>query len=101
VNKAKTARKDIIKDAILNNEDLPAFVKAAVFECYLHHYTPAENFQNDLTRPNQDVVDGHLANIGRIMVLLSDIKNLETVTAVEGFNVRRDLEVSGKCAEIN
>jgi len=101
INKAKLHRRDIIKDAILTHEDLPSFVRAAVFECYLQHYIPSNNFHNDPTRPNQFIVDEHLANIGRVMVLLNDIKNLEITTAVEGFNLRRDLEVSGKRAEIN
>jgi len=94
LNKPRPGRRNIVKDCILKNIDLPSHVKAAVFECYLQHFVADP--QNPPIR-----IDESLLNIGRIMTLLTEIKNLEIKQAVEGHNERDDLLISGKRGEIN
>ena len=102
LNKPKTVRKGIVKDTILDNVDLPAHVKAAVFECYLQHCVPTLLPRpDDITRPDAETINTHLLTVGRIMVLLDEIKNLELKLAVEGHNERDDLIISAKRAEIS
>ncbi len=40
LKKKKFIQRNIIKDTVLNNPDLDAHVKCAVFECYLQHWEP-------------------------------------------------------------
>jgi len=94
LKRKKIIRRDIIKDTILSSPDLDAHVKCAVFECYLHHHVldpgGGANELNNL-----------IENIGRIMNLLEEIKNLELVMAATQFTERQDLVIRGKRAEIN
>ena len=104
INRPIAVRKDIVKDTILNNVDLVSHIKSAVYECYLHHCTisaEAHQGQDDITRPNAETVNNHLLSIGRVMVLLDEIKNLDIKIAVEGFTERDDLLISAKRAEVN
>jgi len=43
LSRRKLPNKNIIKDTILNNVDLEHHVQAAVYECYLLHYSPPIN----------------------------------------------------------
>jgi len=97
MNRPKPARKNIVKDCILKNVDLPSHVKASVFECYLHHYTNDGNVPN---LPTGAEIQAYLATIGRIMTLLKDIGNLELKQAVEGYTEREELIIQGKRGEI-
>jgi len=101
LNKTLAVRKNIIKDTILNNVDLVSHTRSAVYECYLHHCTISVDGVDDITRPNVETVNNHLLSIGRVMVLLDEIKNLDIKIAVEGFNNRDDLLISAKRAEVN
>jgi len=98
INKPRASRKNIVKDCILKNVDLPSYVKASVIECYLQHYEPDDNLEN---LPDREEVRNHLTVIGRIMTLLKDISNLEIKQAVEGHTERDDLLIEGKRGEIN
>jgi len=97
----KILRKNIVKDTILHSIDLPAFVKAAVFECYLQHYTPIDGVLNGINQPTMDTVQQYLNVIGRILTFLSEIRELEKGMAINGYNERDDLFVSAKRADIN
>jgi len=81
----------------LNNPDLDAHVKCAVFECYLQHWDP-----EPVPRPGVTlaIVNGHIASIGRINSRLNDIKDIELTMALNGFNEAQDLSIHGKRAEI-
>ena len=93
LEKRRLPNKNIIKDTILNNVDLEFHVKAAVFDCYLLHYDPPD--QGGL-----EVKTQHLAMVGRVMTLLSEIKNLDLTQSREGRNDLTELTISGKRAEI-
>ena len=98
LNFKKPTRKNLIKDTILTNVDLPAYVKAAVFECYLQHYDPDPN---DANRVRDDTINEYLLGIGRIMSLLSEIRDTEIKMAVEGYNNLYELQIEGKRGEIS
>ena len=95
----KKFRRDIIKDTILKNQDLPLHIRSAVYECYLQHWVPGLNTDGTVT--TLIVVNAHLLTIGRISVLLEDIKNIELRAAVTGWDNFNELLVAGKRAEIN
>jgi len=97
LKRKKIIRRDIIKDTILKNADLDAHVKSAVFECYLQHWSPPPVPGVD---NNAAIIERNLLSIGRINVLLDEIKNLEHQMALSGFNEYQDLEINGKRGEI-
>jgi exonuclease III len=94
----RKCNKNIVKDTILNNADLPAYVKASVFECYLQHWVPGPNMDGTVTT-DVDVRE-KLHSIGRIHLLLNEIKTMESTIALNGTNNLNDLILEGKRAEI-
>ena len=95
----KKTKKDVIKDTILKEIDLPCYVRSAVYECYLHHWVPGVNGDGTVTSP--ETVNGHLLTIGRVHQLLLEIKNIEIQVAEHGGGNLNELLVAGKRAEIN
>lgn len=93
LKRKKVIRRDIIKDTILNNVDLDAHVKSAVYECYLQHWTPVPAPVSD---NNAAILERNLESIGRVNVLFNEIKVLEHQMALNGFNEFQDLTINGK-----
>jgi len=93
----KIINRNIIKDTILNNPDLDAYVKCAVFECYLLHCERVQ--QNNGNVGGDAFIDEHIATLGRVMNILNDIKSIELNMALNGFTEQQDLIVNGKRGE--
>jgi hypothetical protein len=91
--------KNLIKDFILRNIDLPSHVRAAVYEAYLHHWEPGRNL--DGTTETKETINERLLIIGRIYKLLSEIKALELNSAINGECALDELNIAAKRGEIN
>jgi len=66
INGKRPKAKSIIKDTVLNSPDLPAYVKASIFECYLLHSDPAPNH-------GEAEIQLKVLSIGRVFSLLKEI----------------------------
>ena len=89
---------NIIKDTILKNADLPAYVKLAVTECYLRHWTPGVNADGTVT--DRVFVENKILFIGRIYGILAEIKELELNMAKNGATNLDELNIAGLRTEI-
>jgi len=94
----KAPNKQIIKDTILRNPDLPSHVRAAVMDCYLQHWSHGVN--SDGTVTDGAVIAQHLLHIGRILKNLSDIQVIELRIAETGTNNLDELTIAAKRGEI-
>jgi len=98
IRSKKQVNRNIIKDNILHNADLPAHVRIAVIDCYLQHWVPGIN--DDGTTTSLQEISNHITNVGRVYLLLDEIKNIERRIAVNGTNDLDEMMVAGKRAEI-
>jgi len=94
----KVFNREIIKDSVLGNPDLSHHVKRAVIECYLHHCIPGRN--RDGTVSSEEQIRNYLLEIGRIAILLEEVKTIEIRIAKNGLNNLDELQIEAKRAEI-
>ena len=94
----RSFKKGLIKDIILDTPDLTSYVKISVFECYLQHWTPGANLDGTVT--DEQTVRTYLTSIGRIMVLLNNIKEREIRGVTVGNNNLEELLIAAERAEI-
>jgi len=94
----KLINRNIIKDCILNNVDLPAHVRVAVTECYLLHWAPGINVDGTVT--SREAINEYIGTVGRICETLDRVKNIERRMAVEGNNNLDEMVVAGLRAEV-
>jgi len=94
----KRGTRSVIKDTVIKSEDVTFYVKKSIFECYLQHWVPGNNLDGTVTRAEE--IQEKLLIIGRISVLLEEIKNAESRNVLEGPNNFVELTIAGKRAEI-
>ena len=69
-SKKPAYRKEIVRDLILNQQDLPNHVRSAVYECYLQHHLPTVDEDDRLV---VGALRNKLESIGRINMLQEEI----------------------------
>ena len=98
INAKRNPNRNIIKDTILRNPDLPTHVKVAVMECYLQHWVPGIN--SDGTVTERDLIARYLLCIGNISRMLTEIQEIEIRMALHGQNNLDELTIAARRGEI-
>ena len=96
--KKRIYRKEVIKDVILKNIDLPQQVRFAVYECYLVHRDPDPTIHG---HENPNLVQQCLDNLGQIDRLLRDIQNREILLIEGGSDPDNDVTLAAWRADVN
>jgi len=98
INAKNKPNRNMIKDTVLRNPDLPIHVKIAVMECYLQHWVPGINTDGTVT--DRELVERYLLSIGRISGMLTEIQEIEIRIALNGQNNIDELTIAARRGEI-
>ena len=97
-SRKKIHRKEVIKDIILKQPDLPNQVRFAVYECYLTHHDPDPALAGNI---NPNTIQEFLECLGRIGANYRDIHLMEMTQIEGGLDPDGDLEIAAKRTEIS